>query len=115
MEVFFVSTTGCGFQPNFARASESSKVSSEVILVSLSEFNGNQGPKRSPIFAAILAIIFGSVGMVIFPAFRTMYASVDTTGMLPLVAVMIKLMPYALLFVIIYGLILIFQRKSKDN
>jgi hypothetical protein len=63
------------------------------------------------IFALIVAVIFGFFSINFFPPIHQMLSSVDTTGMTYLGVASVKVMPYVLLFGIIYGLVLIVSKR----
>lgn len=63
------------------------------------------------ILSIILALIFGTVGLTIFPIFNPLFHSMDTTGMLPLVRMLVASFPYDILFIIFYTCIHIVKNK----
>lgn len=67
----------------------------------------------SIILSLIISVIFTSVGLSIFPTFHTLYNSVDTTGMIPIVVALVKLLPYALSFIIVYAVVQIIAHRTQ--
>ena len=63
------------------------------------------------LLSIILAVIFGSFALTIFPSFNPLWRSVDTSNMLPLVKLIIASIPYDFLFVVFYTCIHIVKNK----
>ena len=65
------------------------------------------------LFSIVVSVVFTMFALSFFPPLRQMLASIDTTGMSYFLKAMITLMPYAVMFAIVYAITLIFKSKRQ--